>query len=62
MRERLYFQALLLAMRQAVHHLEGVKLFRHDDPEITELKQVLKGKIEEFESEDSMELESSGAD
>ncbi len=63
MRQRPYFRALIATMKQTLSNLEGVKLIRHDDPELSELKHVLKGKIAEFESEDgTMELESTGAD
>lgn len=62
MRNRPYFKTLLVTMKQALRHLEDVKLIRHDDPELTELKSVLKGKIEEFESEEPLQLESAGAD
>ena len=58
MRDRPYFKTLLATMKQALRHLEDVKSIRHDDPELTELKSVLKGKIEEFESEEPLELES----
>jgi hypothetical protein len=54
MREKPYFQALLAAMQQALHHLEDIKLTRHDDPEIAQLKQGLRGTIAEFESEQSL--------
>ena len=60
MRDKPYFEALLGAMRQALSHLEDVKLARHDDPEIAQLKQGLRGKIAEFESQPSSN--SSGAD
>jgi hypothetical protein len=49
-------------MKQALLHLEDVKLIRHDDPELTELKTVLRVKIAEFESGEPLQLESKGAD
>ncbi len=62
MRDRAYFQALLSALKETLSHLEEVKSFRHDDPELTHLKRALRGKIAEFESGPTMEFESSGAD
>lgn len=62
MRDRAYFKTLLATMKQALLHLEDVKLIRHDDPELTELKTELRGKIAQFESEEYLELESKGAD
>jgi len=53
MRERVFFQSLLAVMKQTLSHLEEVKLIRHDDPELTQLKQVLRLKIAEFEGQQS---------
>jgi hypothetical protein len=62
MRDRAYFKTLVATMKQALLHLEDVKLIRHDDPELTELKTELRGKIAEFESDAPFELQSRGAD